>query len=197
MGVKRIAIVVAVVCLMGISGCSANGSTIAATVDDVVITEASIQQAADAMYETLSQNPEFADKNTLNVTMLQHRLSGAILSKVAARFGVRITDAEREAVWEQNFGPQSAQGVTLEYPLWTDPRSHEAISGWIDFNLVNWMLQSGELDGQLFFAEVEKIPVTLNPRYGDFDYSSIALAITLNHPGGALAELVDFSKPLA
>ena len=194
MVVKRVAtVLVTIVCLVGISGCS-NAATVAATVDDMVITEASIKQASDAMYEILSQNSSDFDENELNATMVQHRLSGAIVAKVAPRLGVTITNEEREAVWNQEFGLESNGGLHPLHPLWADPRSHEAIAGWIDSALMSWMIQTGKIDGQQFFAEVEKVHIVLNPRYGEFDYEIADMAATKDRPGGSLAELVDFSK---
>ena len=193
--VKRIlAVLIGVVCLVGVSGCGGNPS-VAADVNGHVITEAQVDQAVEAMRDLASQIGSELNLTSLRVTMLQHCIVGAVLNQTLAQVGVTITDEERNEVWEQNFGPMSSNGIQTEYPLWKDPRSREAISGFIDLNLVSWMVQGGQLDGVALTDIIEQIPLTINPRYGEFDSQSLTLSVSGGKPAGSLAKPLFDTQP--
>jgi len=190
MGLKKIlAGFVAVVALLGVSGCSQSGS-VAATVNGAVITEDFVQGSARAIDGILSQDPAYANYDFVGF-VLGNSIMEDILTSSLGQMGITLTDQDREQVWTSTYDPSTA-----EYSLWTNPKTQQALKGLIDLTIVNSMAQSGNLDTDRLLALIDAIPVALNPRYGQWDAGNLAISSRVtSSPAGSLADPLVFTIP--
>ena len=190
MGLKKIlAGFVAIVALLGVSGCSQSGN-VAATVNGTVITEDFVQGSARAIDGILSQDPAYANYDFVGF-VLGNSIMEDILTTSLAEMGVTLSDQDREQVWTSTYDPS-----TSEYSLWTNPKTQQALKGLIDLTIVNSMAQSGSLDTDKLLALIGDISVTLNPRYGQWDAGNLAVSSRVTHsPAGSLADPLSFTIP--
>jgi len=190
MGLKKIlAGLVAVVALLGMSGCSQSSNT-AATVNGVVITEEYVQSSARYLTETLSSEPGYANFDFVGF-VLRNTIMEEILSDTLSQMGITVTDQNREQVWNSLFDPNS-----LTYKLWADPKARPTLLGYIDLAMVQTSAQSGNLDTDKLVALIDAVSVSVNPRYGQWDSESLNLSSRVApDPVGTLADPVPFSIP--
>lgn len=190
MGLKKLlATLVAVVALLGVSGCSQSGN-VAATVDDTVVTENFVQNSAKYISDILSQDPKYANYDFVGF-VLGNSILEVMLNDSLAQMGVTLSDQQREQLWTGSYDPSS-----VEYSLWADPKAREAVTGLIDLTLVNSMVQSGNIDPNGLLALIDSMSVTLNPRYGQWDSSSLSVSSRVTgSPAGPLANPVSFIVP--
>ena len=190
MGLKKIlAGCVAVAALLGVSGCSQSGS-VAATVNGTVITEDYVQGSASAIDAILSQDPAYANYDFVGF-VLGNSIMEDILTVSLGQMGITLSDQERESVWTSSYDPSTA-----EYSLWTDPDTQQAITGLIDLTIVNSRAQSGSIDTDRLLTLIDAMSVTLNPRYGQWDPSNLAISSRVTRaPAGSLADPLLFTIP--
>jgi hypothetical protein len=134
MGKRILAGLVAVAALLVAAGCSSNPS-VAATVNGEVVAEAAVQKAAGGMLDIVQDSGDFTG------LVLESYVYQIALGSVLGEMGVTITDAMRDEWWMGSIDPASTA-----FRLWTDPRTKAGIAGYIDIQIVNTMLQNGQLD---------------------------------------------------
>lgn len=142
-------LIVAALSVLLFSGC-AHGPSVAATVDGVVISERSVQQATDALVAAYGAEPAEARLFALNRSVQGH-LAGLI----AADNGIALTEADRAKVYAMQ--PQLAD-------LAARPHGKAIADDLIDLTVVAESLGEDKL-----VAELGKHAVTVNPRYGTWD----------------------------
>ncbi|MDR2896433.1 MAG: SurA N-terminal domain-containing protein [Propionibacteriaceae bacterium] len=190
MSIKRTVTVLAVVALaVGLSACSGNSGSMAARVGDQLITEAQIESQALGVEEILSVDPE--NYGSLNGTnfVLQNDILAAMIDQALDDVGIQITDDDRSSYWQSAFDPAMA-----EYTLWDDPRTHDAMRGYIDYALIQTLANDGSLDTEAFMASFGALSVEVNPRYGQWDASQGTVTSAVSgQASGQLATPVDFA----
>jgi len=191
MGLKKIlAGIVAAAALIAMSGCTANTGNVAATVNDVVITESSLEASAKAFDEILSQDPRYAATDSVNF-ILTYEILAEMFAATQATTGISFTDAEREQLWKTSFTPNQ-----VEYGLWGEPSLTSMMRGYIDLELTNQLAQTGNLDVTAVVTALNDVTVNVNPRHGSWDSQKWSVTPnTESTPVGALAEPVVFSIP--
>jgi len=183
MGLKKILVgLVGVAALIGVSGCSSSGS-VAATVDGTVITENTIQSSVKLMNTALAPY-------TLDDTYdpVGFALTGSIMEMVLTdslgQLGVTVTDQIRDQVVANSYAPNSI--VSL---LWADPGARSTVTGFVDLTVANTLIQMGNLDYDTLVTLVKAVPVSVNPRYGDWDAEKLIITSRLaNTVSGSLAD---------
>jgi len=190
MGLRKILVgLVAVATLLTVSGCSTSPNA-AATVDGQVVTEEYVQSTAVAVSDILSQNPSYLNFDFVGF-VLNNKIRGMVLTDALNQMGITITDADRDQFWASGFTTDS-----VEYPLWTDEKTKDAMAGYIDFSLVNSAIQAGSFDADKLLELMNAVSVTLNPRYGDWDSEYLAPASRVTgQSAGPLADPVPFTIP--
>jgi len=190
MGLKKLlAGLVAVVALLGVTGCSQSGN-VAATVDGTVITENFVQNSAREIADVLSPDPKYDTYDFVGF-VLGNSIMEKMLTDCLDQMGITLSDQDRERMWTSSYAPDS-----VEYALWTNPKTQPAITGLIDLTLVNGMAQAGSLDTNQFLALIDAMPITINPRYGQWDPERLSLSSRItNSPAGPLADPTTFIVP--
>jgi hypothetical protein len=129
-------------------GCANAEPDVAAYVGDDRITQRQVDEAVDAISTTLGPGERVSTQAVVNA-MIQ----GAMAEQIAARQGIALTDRERvEVLKNSNLAP------LLEVPA-----ARPVIDDIADQQIVVQKL------GQQYLAEIAKIDVTLNPRFGVLD----------------------------
>ena len=198
MGLKKLLVgLVAVAAVFGVSGCS-QSSNVAATVGDMVITEAYVHNTAHHVAEALVAEPGYNDFS-FETFVLKNTIAEKVLTDSLAQMQITITDEMREQEW-----PRLAQQGTVTYALWDDPLSRQALLGYIDAAMVHDATVNGIIDGNKLQALIDAIPVTLNPRYGIWNSKTLNLSFQASEtangplvPAGPLADPRSFTLPSA
>ena len=156
----RLAVPLAALALL--SGCVPWGGT-AFTVDGSPVSS----RAVDAAVSGCAAAFKAEASSDLRLTMVSWMIAGKVADTVASKTNQTITDAER-----QQFLNASAQGqATL-----TDPECAKVGSGLATYGILGQRL--AQQGGQAaYVAEVQKISVQVNPRYGSWDSSKVQLVV--------------------
>ncbi|MDR0285413.1 MAG: hypothetical protein LBI33_11095 [Propionibacteriaceae bacterium] len=184
---RVIAGLVAAVAVAAMAGCSPNGS-VAATYDGQVLTEQRLTELTSVLDETKADS-QIADTRSF---VLVNEIGGTVITAAFKSLGVTVTDDDRTQWWNGNMSPGTAV-----YAMWSDPRIHSVMAGYIDRQLVSTLAQSGAFDSNTFMAGLATVTVKLNPRYGTWepDYLAPSTAVTAGSAGGPLAMPMTFTVP--
>ena len=207
MGLKKITVGMVIVIAMSMSGCSFQGS-VAATVNGQIITEAALASTVRGIEDVLSDDERYQgfdftafmlENLVYSIIFPEVRRSVGVAStnqdrevfpEVTGSVGVASTDQDREEWWESHIDP-----AYPEYPLWADPRTRTAMAGYIDISIIEDLLDAGDLDPQTVVPLLTAMPVSVNPRYGTWDWEYMGLYTRrLMQPQGPLAEPVVFTQ---
>lgn len=148
----------AAVSVLALAGCAQSPNT-AATVDGVTITEATVQQASEAVMATYGVTP--AEARTFAVNRV---IQGVLAERMARDNGITITEADRA---------KFVAGQPELAALASHPGGQAFADGWIGASVVARSLGSDAL-----LTEIAKHQVVPNPRYGTWDPAIGALAGT-------------------
>lgn len=146
MNKARRVLAAAAVGVLALSGCAQDGG-VAARVDGVVITEADVRSAADAVAAADQTN----DAGLYLAPVASAVVQGTVSAKVAAASGLALTDATRATTIEAN-----ASLAQLKQVGATD----------LAERMADYVFVRTTLGDEAFFAGCAKIPVSVNPRYG-------------------------------
>ena len=190
MGLKKIlTVLVAVGALLTVSGCSVNSGGVAAVIDGQVLYEKDMLTTANDVTDILSADPSFANFSSMNF-VLQNAIYEAAMQKAFGENQSPFTEDQHDQFWTTYYDPNSAV-----YQLWTDPRTRDNLTGYLDYNIVK-LLESQGQDMTQVDAAIAQVPVTVNPRYGSWDLSALALTSMLTSQGtGSLGNPQTFSLP--
>lgn len=144
-GLRRWIALVAVV-LVAAAGCAGFRGGNVAYVGEVVISQDQLDSALGGVQQTLQEGQQVATNAVVNVM-----IHGAIAEQIAATNNVVVTDAQRDKVLAtSNLAP------LLKVP--------EAKS--IAYDVATQQIVATTLGSKAYLAAMEKIPVSLNPRFG-------------------------------
>lgn len=144
------------VAALALTGC-ANSAADAATVGGVRIADSTVRQVAQTLATTSGAEPSLALKQATYDLLL-----GEAARQVASARGTRITPAEQQA-------------VLAEYPAAAAIAAQPGGEPWADAVTTAFLLQD-RMGVEEFVAEVGKLDVTVNPRYGQWDGSRATFA---------------------
>lgn len=157
-----------------LTGCANAEPNVVAYVDGTEVTERQLNDAVEGIESTLEPGQEILRDRVVNTLIV-----GVISTRLAAQNNITLTDTDRDAL---------LKGSQLE-PFLSVPKAKPVAYAAADQALV-----SKALGPEAYFAAVDKIPVTLNPRYGVLDVKQKTLV-----PGqtGSLALPVEPAAPEA
>lgn len=140
---------VAVVALGALAGCGNASPSVAAYVDGTTITSSQLDTAVAGVEKTVQEGQQVSPQAVLDA--LVH---GVIADHIAAKNGVVVTEAERDAI---------LKGSNLE-PLLPIPGAAE-----VAYDVADQQIVAQKIGAQPYLAQVAEQKVTLNPRYGVLD----------------------------
>jgi len=143
------AVSVAFVALGSTAGCGNASPSVAAYVDGVQITSRQLDAAVAGVGQTVEEGQQVSSQAVLDA--LVH---GVIAEQIAAKNGVVVTDAERNA---------ALQGSNLE-PLLPIPAAAE-----VAYDVADQQIVAQKVGAQPYLDQVAQQQVTVNPRYGVLD----------------------------
>jgi len=135
--------------LTALAGCANAEPNVVAYVDGTKVTDRQLTDAVEGIESTLEPGQEILRDRVVNTLIV-----GVISTKLAAQNNITITDTDRDTL---------LRGSQLE-PFLDVPKAKPVAYAAADQALV-----SKALGPEAYFAAVDKIPVTLNPRYGVLD----------------------------
>jgi len=138
--------------MLALTGCAAQNPRMAAEVNGVQIAQTQVDFVADAL-AVMFQTPDApGDQQRLAAAIL---VSNEVGRAVAATSGIAVSDADRDTLIA------SYQDLTA---LSQQPGMAQVVSDYAGVALIRT-----ELGEEAFAAAAAKVPVTLNPRFGDWD----------------------------
>ena len=140
---------VAVVALGATAGCSNASPSVAAYVDGTTISSSQLDAAVAGVGQTVQEGQQVSPQAVLDA--LVH---GVMADHIAAKNGVVVTDAERDAV---------LKGSNLE-PLLPIPAAAA-----VAYDVADQQIVAQKVGAQPYLQQVAQEKVTLNPRYGVLD----------------------------
>ena len=187
---RMLAGLVAVVALLGAAGCTTTGPNVAAVVGGTVITQSQVENAAAGMTQIVGSDPNYAGTHITGF-ILNSLIRKELLTTGLATLGVSFTDEQRDQYWNSTMTAD-----TVDYTLRTDPRTRDAMAGYIDVQLVNAQLSAGTLNLDAVLAATGAVPVEVNPRYGAWDAPNLVVtSLSDGTPAGPLAVPTAFTAP--
>ena len=147
--VRAAVLTLAALFLTAFAGCANAEPGVVAYVDGTEVTDRQLREAVEGIESTLEPGQEILRDRVVNTLIV-----GVISSKLAAKNNIAISDSDRDAL---------LKGSQLE-PLLAVPGAKTVAYAAADQALV-----SKALGAEAYFAAVDQIPVTLNPRYGVLD----------------------------
>jgi len=187
---RMLAGLVAVVALLGAAGCTTTGPNVAAVVGSTVITQNQVEQASAGMTQIVGSDPNYTGTNITGF-ILNSLIRKEVLTTGLATLGVSFTDEQRDQYWNS-----AMTADTADYALRTDPRTRDAMAGFVDVQLVNAQLSDGTLNYDAVLAATAAVPVEVNPRYGTWDATQLVVtSLADGKPAGPLAVPTAFTAP--
>ena len=200
-----VALGLAMLGLVSVTGCAELPPATAAVVNGQTITERDLQDTAVALAGVLATDEQYATWDLVGLA-LNYQILEILLTDGLAQLGAAaespltinqaanyvITQEERNQFWAANVDPSTAI-----YFAWLDPQASQAMTGFIDYYILNDKIQAGAINGDQLINVVSQLPVSVNPRYGSWDSQQWSLSD--GQPEGALpgvlAQPIDFSQP--
>lgn len=139
----------ALVALGATAGCSGASPSVAAYVDGTTISSSQLDAAVAGVGQTVQEGQQVSPQAVLDA--LVH---GVMADHIAAKNGVVVTDAERDAI---------LKGSNLE-PLLPIPAAAE-----VAYDVADQQIVAQKVGAQPYLQQVAQEKVTLNPRYGVLD----------------------------
>ncbi|MCL1841749.1 MAG: hypothetical protein FWF75_08405 [Propionibacteriaceae bacterium] len=169
---RLIALVAGIAALASCTGCATRMST-AFSVDGTVVTQDQVEQVAQSClrsYTAVAKPATPMSESTMRAMSVQWQIDGAIGVAMAHR--VNATFSQDDLT---QFLTQFDDTATFT----ADPLCKQTID---DFALAG--LLSNQLGMEQFLADLSTLDIVVNPRYGQFDPSSLAMTGT-----GSLSQL--------
>ena len=149
-GATRAAVLaLAALVMSALAGCANAEPGVVAYVDGTEVTDRQLTDAVEGIESTLEPGQEILRDRVVNTLIV-----GVISTQLAAQNNIPISDTERDAL---------LKGSQLE-PLLAVPGAKP-----VAYSAADQALVSRVLGAEAYFAAVDKISVTLNPRYGVLD----------------------------
>lgn len=156
------AVALAGVGVLALSGCSTPAPSSAAVVNGTTLTQAQVEQTAQALSNATQQ-----DLAQSTQAVLTNEVLGQVATKVAAENKITLDSAARTAALDDQL---------------TALRSNPALTALVD-RYADVQVVSKKLGYDAFVTACQKVPVQVNPRYGT--WSSELCALT---PDGTLSK---------
>lgn len=131
------------------AGCANANPAVAAYVDGTRITETQLDAAVAAVGQTVEQGQQVSPQAVLDAMV-----HGVIADHIAAKNGITVTDADRDA---------ALKGSNLE-PLLPIPAAKE-----VAFDIADQQIVAEKVGSQPYLEQLAQQKVTVNPRYGVLD----------------------------
>jgi hypothetical protein len=145
----RAALTLALSAVLLAAGCSSASPGVVAYVGDAQITQRQVDTAVTAVGSTVEEGQTVSQEAVINA-MIQ----GELAAQIARANRINITDAERDTFL----------ATTNLAGLVTVPDAKP-----IAYDVADQQLVSKQLGAEPYLAQLEKLEVTLNPRYGVLD----------------------------
>ena len=146
---RRVAVAAAALLGLALTSCADASPGVVAYVGDDRITETQLEQAVTGLSSAIGEGQNVSSEAVVNAL-----IQGQLAQQIANEQQIPLTDAARDAVLE---------GSTLE-PLAGVEGAREVI-----YDVADSQLVAEKLGAEAYLAEIERRPVTLNPRYGVLD----------------------------
>lgn len=157
---RWIALVAGLAAVAACAGCSVRSST-AFSVDGTVVTQSQVDQVAQSCQKAYNQgNPSPATFIDMRAQSVQWQLDGVIGVALSKKLGISFTTDDRT-----QFLNQTRDGPALI----RDPLCQQTL---LDF--ATMVLVANQV-GPQFMSDVSQLDIAVNPRYGVFDPTQIAL----------------------
>ena len=137
------------VALTATAGCANANPAVAAYVDGTRITQTQLDAAVAGVGQTVQEGQQVSPQAVLNAMV-----HGAIAENIAAKNGITVTDADRDAV---------LKGSNLE-PLLPVPAAKE-----VAYDIADQQIVAQKVGSEPYLKLIGEQQVTVNPRYGVLD----------------------------
>lgn len=137
------------VALAATAGCANANPAVAAYVDGTRITQTQLDAAVAGVQQTVQEGQQVSPQAVLNAMV-----HGAIAEDIAAKNGITVTDADRDAV---------LKGSNLE-PLLPIPAAKE-----VAYDIADQQIVAQKVGSEPYLQQIGEQQVTINPRYGVLD----------------------------
>ncbi|SEQ94037.1 SurA N-terminal domain-containing protein [Microlunatus flavus] len=131
------------------AGCANANPAVAAYVDGTAITQTQLDAAVAGVEKTVQEGQQVSPQAVLDAMV-----HGVIAEKIAAKNGITVTDADRDA---------ALKGSNLE-PLLPFPAAKE-----VAYDIADQQIVAQKVGSQPYLEQVAQQKVTVNPRFGVLD----------------------------